>query len=161
MAVDKNGTRSSAPRAAVDPGEELARCGLRATRQRIAVYRLLLDESGVGHPTAFDVHRRLLRKHPNLSQKTVYEVLDALVDAGIATRFAQGGGPARYEIPCERHDHARCRVCGELFDVPELLAQRRRSRAAAPAGFQVEQIHITIEGRCSACATSGTDARSA
>ena len=148
MAVNKN----SAPRAPVDPGEELARCGLRATRQRIAVYRLLQEESGVGHPTAYDVHRRLLRRHPNLSQKTVYEVLDALVEAGIATRFAQGGGPARYEIPCQRHDHARCRVCGQLFDVPELVAPRRRSRAAAPAGFQVEQVHITIEGRCSGCA---------
>lgn len=148
MAVNKN----PAPRAPMDPGEELARCGLRATRQRIAVYRLLLEESGVGHPTAYDVHRRLLRRHPNLSQKTVYEALDALVEAGIATRFAQGGGPARYEIPCQRHDHARCRVCGQLFDVPELVAPRRRSRAAAPAGFEVEQVHITIEGRCSDCA---------
>jgi Fe2+ or Zn2+ uptake regulation protein len=151
MAVNKN----HGARVPVDPGDELARCGLRATRQRIAVFRLLLEESGVGHPTAFEVHRRLARRHPNLSQKTVYEVLDALVDAGIATRFAQGGGPARYEIPRERHDHARCRVCGQLFDVPELLAQRKRSRAAAPAGFRVEQIHITIEGRCSDCAAPG------
>jgi Fe2+ or Zn2+ uptake regulation protein len=150
--------RNSAHRAPADPGEELARCGLRATRQRIAVFRLLQDESGVGHPTAFEVHRRLVRRHPNLSQKTVYEVLDALVDAGIATRFAQGGGPARYEIPRERHDHARCRVCGQLFDVPELLAQRRRSRVAAPAGFQVEQIHVTIEGRCSDCTEPGNGA---
>ena len=153
MGVDKHGAlRGGARSVGVDVAAELAKRGLRATRQRIAVFRLLLAESGVGHPTAYDVHRRLLRSHPNLSQKTVYEVLDALVGAGIATRFAQGGGPARYEIPRKRHDHARCRVCGQLFDVPALGAQRRASRASAPRGFQVEEIHVTLEGRCSDCA---------
>ena len=129
-----------------DPSRHLASHGLRATRQRVAVFRMLAEQRG--HPTALEVHRRLLRQQPNLSQKTVYEILDALVAAGIAARIAEGGGPARYEIPRERHDHARCRVCGRLFDVP---ARSLRSRAGVPPGFRVEQIRVTIEGRCGGC----------
>jgi Fur family peroxide stress response transcriptional regulator len=130
-----------------DPSRKLAQHGLRATRQRIAVFRLLAEHRE--HPTALEVHRRLLRQQPSLSQKTVYEILDALVAAGIATRIAEGGGPARYEIPQRRHDHARCRVCGRLFDVP---ARPLRGRAGAPPGFRVEQVRVTIEGRCESCA---------
>ena len=130
-----------------NPARALARHGLRATRQRVAVFRMLTEQRG--HPTALELHRRLVRQQPHLSQKTVYEILDALVDAGVATRIAEGGGPARYEVPHERHDHARCRVCGRLFDVP---ARPLRSRAGVPSGFRVEQIRVTIEGRCAGCA---------
>jgi Fur family peroxide stress response transcriptional regulator len=129
-----------------DPSRKLALHGLRATRQRVAVFRMLAEQRG--HPTALEVYRRLVRQHPNLSQKTVYEILDALVEAGIAARIVEGGGPARFEIPHERHDHARCRVCGRLFDVP---ARSLRSRTGVPPGFLVEQIKVTIEGRCAAC----------
>jgi Fe2+ or Zn2+ uptake regulation protein len=132
-----------------DPARELARCGLRATRQRVAVLELLLELRD--HPTALEVHRRLVRRHPSLSQKTVYEVLDALVGAGIATRIAEGGGPTRYEIPDERHHHARCRLCGRLFDVPWIAARPPRRRAGWPEGFRVEQIHVTLEGSCGSC----------
>jgi Fe2+ or Zn2+ uptake regulation protein len=132
-----------------DPARELARQGLRATRQRVAVLRLL--QGRPGHPTAPEVHRRLLRRHPNLSLKTVYEILDALVDARLALRVAQGGGPARYEIRRERHYHARCRVCGLLLDVPASADGPIRGRARVPEGFRVEEIHVTLEGRCLRC----------
>src|SRR3990172_4898583 len=62
----------------LEPGEELARHGLRATRQRIAVVAGLREHRG--HPTALAIHQQLVGEHPNLSQKTVYETLDALVD---------------------------------------------------------------------------------
>jgi Fe2+ or Zn2+ uptake regulation protein len=105
-----------------------------------------------GHPTALDVHRRLQRQHPTLSQKTVYEILDALVDVGLAARVAHGGGPARYELRQERHYHARCRVCGRLEDVPASADGPIRGHAIAPTGFRIEEIHVTIEGRCMRCA---------
>lgn len=129
-----------------DPSRTLAEHGLRATRQRVAVFRMLAEERG--HPTALEVHRRLLRRHPHLSQKTVYEILDALVEAGIAARISEGVGPSRYEIPLAPHDHARCRACGRLFDVP---AATLRGRTGVPRGFRVEQVRVTIEGLCAGC----------
>jgi Fur family ferric uptake transcriptional regulator len=148
MPSSRNPSRT--PDAERDPVEELTRRGLRATRQRLAVLRMLRQRPG--HPTALAIHRRLLRQHPTLSQKTVYEILDALVDAGIAARVAHGGGPARYELRRERHYHAECRVCGRLEDVPASADGPIRGHAIVPDGFRIEEIHGTIEGRCERCA---------
>ncbi len=132
-----------------DPTQELARHGLRATRQRVAVLRLL--QSAQGHPTAPEIHRKLLRSHASLSQKTVYEILDALVDAGLVTRVSHGGATTRYEVERERHYHAECRVCGRLFDVAPSADGPIRGRAVLPEGFVVEDIRVLIEGRCLHC----------
>ena len=131
------------------PGEDLARHGLRATRQRVAVLRLLRRHRG--HPTAMELHTRLVPEQPSLSQKTVYEVLDTLVAAGLASRVAQAGGPARFEARLERHYHVHCRVCGKLLDAPANADGPIRGRAALPEGFRVDAIHVTLEGRCLRC----------
>jgi Fe2+ or Zn2+ uptake regulation protein len=130
-------------------GEELARSGLRATRQRVAVLRLLRRHRG--HPTAMELHSRLVSDQPSLSLKTVYDVLDTLVAAGLASRVAQAGGPARFEARLERHYHVHCRVCGRLLDAPANADGPIRGRAALPEGFRVEAIHVTLEGCCLRC----------
>jgi Fe2+ or Zn2+ uptake regulation protein len=129
--------------------EDLARSGLRATRQRVAVLRLLRRHRG--HPTAMELHTRLVAEQPSLSLKTVYDVLDTLVTAGLASRVAQAGGPARFEARLGRHYHVHCRVCGRLLDVPANADGPIRGRAALPEGFRVEAIHVTLEGRCLRC----------
>jgi Fe2+ or Zn2+ uptake regulation protein len=139
--------------AARDPAARLAERGLRATSQRIAVLRLL--ESDRGHPTALEVHERLVGRRPNLSQKTVYEILDALVAAGLARRVAQLAGATRYEARPEHHYHAHCMACGRLFDIPATADRPIRGRAELPAGFRVEAIQVTLEGRCTRCAREG------
>jgi Fe2+ or Zn2+ uptake regulation protein len=133
-----------------DDAELVSRSGLRATWQRVGVLRVLRAERG--HPTALDVHRRLVARHPNVSQKTVYAILDALVQVGLARRVTHGGAPARYEARLDRHDHAHCRVCGRLFDVPASADASIRGRAALPKGFRLEGIQVTLEGRCHRCA---------
>jgi Fe2+ or Zn2+ uptake regulation protein len=134
--------------AETDLAEELAGVGLRATPQRIGVLRAL--RALRTHPTAADVHRRLLRAHPNLSQKTVYEALDALVAVGLAARVSEGGAH-RYEAQTEPHYHARCRVCGRLHDLPARVDGPIRGRTPLPEGFRVERIQVTLEGVCARC----------
>jgi Fe2+ or Zn2+ uptake regulation protein len=129
--------------------EELSRHGLRATRQRIAALRLLRRLRS--HPTSAELHALLRREHENLSQKTVYEVLDALIQAGLASRVTAVGEPYRYEARPEPHPHAACRVCGRLYDVPASADSRIRGRAGLPEGFHVENIEITIRGVCLRC----------
>ena len=129
--------------------EELSRHGLRATRQRIVALRLLRRLKS--HPTSAQVHARLLPKHGNVSQKTVYEILDALVQAGLASRVTAVGAPYRYEARPEPHYHATCRVCGRLYDVPASADSQIRGRASLPDGFHVETIDVTIRGVCLRC----------
>lgn len=132
-----------------DPAERLSRHGLRVTRQRVATLRLL--EQMVGHPTANEIHDRLRRRHPKLSLKTVYEILGALLEAGLATRVGDAGGAARFELRSEPHHHASCRSCGRLFDIPASAGSLIRGRAALPEGFHVEHVEVTIRGLCMRC----------
>ena len=129
--------------------EELSRHGLRATRQRVAALRVLRRLKS--HPTSAELHARLLVDHENLSQKTVYEILDALVQSGLAARVTTVGEPYRYEARSEPHYHATCRVCGRLYDLPASANSQIRGRADLPDGFHVEKIDVTIRGLCIRC----------
>ena len=103
------------------------------------------------HPTAAALHARLLDEHEDLSQKTVYETLDALVRVGLASRVTAGGEPYRYEARPEPHDHASCRVCGRLQDVPASADSQIRGRTDLPEGFRAERIEVTLRGLCLRC----------
>ena len=103
------------------------------------------------HPTSMELHERLLSDHENLSQKTVYEILDALVQAGLASRVVAVGEPYRYEARSEPHYHATCRVCGRLYDVPASADSQIRGKADLPEGFRVEKIDVTLRGVCLRC----------
>ena len=129
--------------------EELSRRGLRATRQRIAALRLLRRMKT--HPTSAELHARLRSDHESLSQKTVYEILDVLVQAGLAARVTAVGEPYRYEARPEPHYHATCRICGRLFDLPASADSQIRGRASLPEGFRVEKIDVTLRGVCLRC----------
>lgn len=129
--------------------QELSRHGLRATRQRLAALRALRRLKG--HPTAAELHVRLRAEQPNLSQKTVYEILDNLVGVGLASRVTEGGEPVRYEAWSDPHYHARCRVCGRLFDLPARADSQIRGRTPLPEGFRVEAIRVTLHGLCQRC----------
>jgi Fe2+ or Zn2+ uptake regulation protein len=128
---------------------ELAAHGLRATRQRIGILRLL--RRARNHPTAAWLHRGIRKAQPNVSLKTVYEGLDSLVSVGLASCVTEGGEPYRYEANREPHYHARCRVCGRLYDLPSRADGHIRSKTAIPEGFEIERIAVTIVGRCPRC----------
>ena len=128
---------------------ELAERGLRATRQRVALLRLLRRSRS--HPTAAELHRSLVAEHPNLSLKTVYDVLDSLVSANLAACVTDGGEPYRYEAQSAPHYHARCRVCGRLSDLEGQADGYIRGRTAVPEGFVIERISVTLVGRCPRC----------
>lgn len=135
--------------AARDIAQELSRRGLRATRQRIALLRLL--RATPGHPTAIDLHRLMRREHGRLSKKTVYEILASFVREGLAACVTDGGEPYRYEARTHPHYHARCRICGHLFDLPSAADGPIRGLAAVPEGFRVEAINVTLRGICLRC----------
>jgi Fe2+ or Zn2+ uptake regulation protein len=128
---------------------ELAARGLRATRQRVGLLRLLRRTRS--HPTAAELHRTLCRGQPNVSLKTVYEILDSLVTAGLAACVTDGGEPYRYESDRTPHYHARCRVCGRLDDLDVDLDEQICARSPIPEGFRVERVAVTFVGRCPRC----------
>ena len=129
--------------------EELSSRGLRTTRQRIALLRLL--RAADHHPTAFELHTALRRQQRRVSKKTVYEILNAFVREGLAACVTEGGEPFRYESTTEPHYHARCRICQRIFDLPASANSEIRGRSTLPEGFRVESIGVTFRGVCLRC----------
>jgi Fe2+ or Zn2+ uptake regulation protein len=129
--------------------EELSGHGLRATRQRLALLRIL--RTGDGHRTAMELHRLLRREQKNVSRKTVYEILSSFVHVGLAASVTDGGEPLHYEATSSPHYHARCRICDRLFDLPAKADAQIRGRTSLPEGFHLEAISVTLRGVCSRC----------
>jgi Fe2+ or Zn2+ uptake regulation protein len=90
--------------------------GWRYTRQRAAVYAYLRGSDC--HPTAEQVFAAVRRQLPHVGLATVYKALEALVDAGLATRLADSTGPARYDGRSDAHYHLRCERTGQVRDLP-------------------------------------------
>lgn len=79
----------------------LEAAGCRFTRQRAAVYTYL--ECVDDHPTAEEVYRAVRQKLPRISLATVYNALEAMVSAHLATKLSYGDGSSRYDCRGEEH----------------------------------------------------------
>jgi Fur family transcriptional regulator, peroxide stress response regulator len=128
--------------------EALQSKGFRLTPHREAVHAYLASANH--HPTAEEVYLAVKAQGSRLSLATVYNALEALVEAGLASKLAFGDGSARYDIRTDQHDHIHCLGCGLLRDLPPLL--RRDSLGNVPeAGFQVTGYRLELLGYCAAC----------
>ncbi|HSF34270.1 MAG TPA: Fur family transcriptional regulator [Candidatus Tectomicrobia bacterium] len=128
--------------------EALQSKGFRLTPHREAVHAYLASVDH--HPTAEEVYLAVKAEGSRLSLATVYNALEALVEAGLASKLAFGDGSARYDIRTDQHDHIHCLGCGMLRDLPPRLT--RDSLGDVPeAGFQVTGYRLELLGYCAAC----------
>jgi Fe2+ or Zn2+ uptake regulation protein len=96
--------------------QALAEAGWRFTRQREAVYAHL--RSVDCHPSAEQVYAAVKEQIPHISLATVYKALEALVDAGLASKLPDPSGPARFDCRVDRHYHFRDVETGQVHDLP-------------------------------------------
>lgn len=116
------------------------------------------------HPTAQDLFERLQPTFPSMSFATVYNTLDALARAGLASIMrlpGKRGDTARFDPNSAAHHHAVCDRCGAVIDVAAstlapTLAAKRRLRRAAP-GFSVRSVERVYRGLCATCAGPATE----
>ena len=123
--------------------------GIRVTPQRLAVYRLLAEDTT--HPTAEYVYGRLRRRMASLSFTTVYRVLECLEREGLVRRVGAVDGAARYEANLTPHYHCLCRLCGRIIDCEDGPLQQVRLPWRAPAGFVADELEVRFLGTCSTC----------
>jgi Fur family peroxide stress response transcriptional regulator len=128
--------------------EALQSKGFRLTPHREAVHAYLASVDH--HPTAEEVYLAVKGQGSRLSLATVYNALEALVAAGLASKLAFGDGSARYDIRTDRHDHIHCLGCGMLRDVPSLLERTPLSNVPGE-DFEVTGYRLELIGYCAAC----------
>ncbi len=122
--------------------------GLRMTRQRQEVYRILMLERD--HPTANDVFMRVKDRLPNISLATVYNCLEALVQHNIIRQVNFERGPSRYCSNLQEHGHFHDSATGSILDVHFKPGVNPADFLDLPPGALVDEIEITVSGKIAA-----------
>jgi len=131
--------------------DQLRARGQRATTARRAVLGELLA-AGDSHLTADELARRIHERHPAIHLSTVYRTLDALTAAELIVPAPFSDQPATYHLRTDVHHHAVCTRCGATFVLRPAVLEPVLRRLLRDHGFHADPRHLTIAGRCEACA---------
>ena len=97
--------------------ERLRSVGLRPTRQRLALAKLLF-EAGDRHVTAEHLHGEALRAAIRVSLATVYNTLHQFTDAGLLREVVVEPGRSYFDTNIDDHHHFFWESSGTLQDIP-------------------------------------------
>jgi Fur family transcriptional regulator, iron response regulator len=102
----------------VSIAEKLRLVGLRPTRQRVALAKLLFSE-GERHICAESLHADALAKKVPVSLATVYNTLNQFKSAGLLREVAIEGDRSYYDTNTSNHFHFFNEDEGRLTDIPQ------------------------------------------
>lgn len=97
--------------------ETLRTAGLRPTRQRLALARLLFDGSD-RHVTAEQLHGEAVAAAVPVSLATVYNTLHQFMGAGLLREVVVNPGRSYFDTNVSDHHHFFYEDSGQLVDIP-------------------------------------------
>ena len=97
--------------------ERLKAAGLRPTRQRLALARLLQD-GGDRHLSAEQLHEEALAAKVRVSLATVYNALHQFTAAGLLREVVVEPGRSYFDTNVDDHHHFYFEDSGRLEDIP-------------------------------------------
>jgi len=133
------------PRICPDVIERLRAAGLRPTRQRVALARLLF-EAGDRHVTAEHLHGEALARSIRVSLATVYNTLHQFTAVGLLREVVVEPGRSYFDTNAADHHHFFCESTGHLQDIPgELVMVGHLPQP--PAGAEISRVDVIIRIR--------------
>lgn len=123
----------------------LRSAGLRPTRQRLALARLLL-ENGNRHVTAEQLHGEAMAARIPVSLATVYNTLHQFIHCGILREVVVEPGRSYFDTNIDDHHHFFCETTGLLQDIPGELVMVGQL-PDPPAGAEISRIDVIIRIR--------------
>ena len=123
--------------------------GIPLTNQRRLVLELVLQRSD--HPTADQIYEAVRVVSPQISRRTVYRVLDNLVEWGLVRRVHHPGATARFDGMVHRHHHLVCTQCDKVVDLESLDLDNISLPKGKPHGFDVRDYSVQLMGLCPEC----------
>lgn len=124
--------------------------GLRATKQRAAVSRLLNEIDDFR--SAQELYDQLRHRGEGIGLTTVYRTLQSLAEAGEVDVLRSDSGESVYrKCSDHHHHHLVCRHCGRTVEVADPPVEDWAERIADEHGFS--EVHHTVEiiGTCADC----------
>jgi Fur family transcriptional regulator, iron response regulator len=122
--------------------ERLRAAGLRPTRQRVALARLLF-EAGDRHVTAELLHEEAQNRKVPVSLATVYNTLHQFTEVGLLREVAVEGAKAYFDTNTSNHYHFFCEHSGKLLDI-ETTAIRIEGLPEAPDGMVISRVDVLV-----------------
>ena len=96
--------------------DRLRSAGLRLTRQRLALAKLLFGRMD-RHVTAEMLHGEAQEARVPVSLATVYNTLHQFTDAGLLKEIMVDSGRSYFDTNTSHHHHFYCETSGELSDI--------------------------------------------
>jgi len=122
--------------------EQLRTAGLRPTRQRLALARLLF-ENGARHVTAEMLHAEAQDATIKVSLATVYNTLHQFTEAGLLREIVVDPTRSYFDTTTHEHGHFFHEGTGQLQDIPggqvHLAAMPN-----APEGTKISGIDVVV-----------------
>lgn len=122
--------------------ERLRASGLRPTRQRVALARLLF-EAGDRHVTAEVLHEEAQGRKVPVSLATVYNTLHQFTEAGLLREVAVEGAKAYFDTNTSNHFHFFCEHSGKLMDI-DTTSIRIEGLPEAPDGMAISRVDVLV-----------------
>jgi Fur family iron response transcriptional regulator len=133
------------PRPFAELLQRLRAAGLRPTRQRLALARLLF-EKGARHITADELHAEAGAAGVDVSLATVYNTLNQFTAAGLLREVAVESGRAYFDTNTSNHHHFYFEDSGRLMDIPA-AGLSVDGVPAAPSGTEVARVDVIVRLR--------------
>ncbi|MDH3700547.1 MAG: transcriptional repressor [Alphaproteobacteria bacterium] len=125
--------------------ERLKSMGLRPTRQRMALARILF-EAGDRHITAEQLHTESQAANVRVSLATIYNTLHQFTEVGLLNEVVVEPGRSYFDTNVSNHHHFYNEETGELVDI-RAESIRLDALPESPEGTDVRRVDVIIRVR--------------
>jgi Fe2+ or Zn2+ uptake regulation protein len=131
--------------------EHLEVAGKRSTPQRHAVCQALVEHGG--HPTVAEIFERVRLTFPMISQATVYNTIDTLLDLGLIRPLEiTNHEHTHYDLDLSPHVNLVCTRCGHIEDVHSSLVHALLDQLSHQSEYQIDRrTALVAYGLCLSC----------
>ena len=123
--------------------EKIKKAGLRPTRQRIALAKLLFG-SGERHVTAEILYKEVLQTKMPISIATIYNTLNKFTDVHLLKEVAVDSQRSYFDTNIEEHYHFFYKDDNFLEDIP-LKKIKLLNLPVLPEGTKIDSVNIIIK----------------
>ena len=138
--------------------DRLRAVGLRPTRQRLALGKLLFDGDN-RHITAETLHKEALSHGFQVPLSTVYNTLHQFTEAGLLQEVVIEPSRSYFDTNTSHHHHFYCEEDRNLVDIPSERVKVAK-HPPPPAGTMVTRVDVVIRVRKRARLRSSSNQKS-
>jgi len=132
-------------KAIADTETRLRDCGLRPTRQRVALAALLFAK-GDRHLTVEELHEEAIIAGVPVSLATVYNTLHQFTEAGLIRVLAVEGARTYFDTNTDDHHHFFVEGRNQVLDIP-VSKLEIGNLPDAPEGMEIAHVDVIIRLR--------------